>query len=173
MELGTIITGIILLLVFVLPIVLLNQKRAKDGKQFSSELFDFALKNHCKISEHEFWNNSALGLDKETHQLYFIKNAVNHKIKLKIDLLEIQKCRIVNTNRNIKYKGENHNVIDKLELAFISRDKSKPEVFMEFYNTDVNNATLSGELQLIEKWFKIINEQLARITQENHKVQLA
>jgi len=172
MESGTTITGIILLLIFVLPIVFLNRKRKKDGKQFSSELFDFASKNNCKISEHELWNNTALGMDKEKHQLYFIKNAANNKIKYKIDLLEIQKCRVVNTIRNIKYKGETHKVIDRLELAFIFRDKNKPEVFLEFYNTDVDSATLSGELQLIEKWFKIVDEQLGQVVHKNLKVQL-
>jgi len=168
MEPGTIITGIILLLAFVVPIVFLNKKSSKKGKQFFSELINFALKNNCKLSEHELFNNMALGIDKETHQLYFIKNSANNKIKHKIDLLEIQKCRIVNTSRNIKYKGENHKVIDRLELGFISRDKSKPEIFLEFYNADIDSAALNGELQLIEKWFKIIDEQLARVTQENH-----
>lgn len=172
MELGTTLTGIALLLIFVLPIVFLNKKRTKDGKHFSSELFDFAIKNSSKISEHELWNNTAIGIDKETHQLYFIRDAANNKIKHKIDLLEMQKCRIVNTSRNIKYKGENHKVIDKLELAFVSRDKSKPEIFLEFYNTDFDSATLSGELQLIEKWFKIVDEQLGQVVHQNIKVQL-
>jgi len=172
MESGTTIVGIILLLAIVLPIIFLVSKKSKNGKQFSSELFDFASKNNGTISEHELWNNTALGLDKETHQLYFIKNAANNKIKHKINLLEIQKCRIVNTSRNIKYKGENHKVIDRLELAFTSRDKSKPEILLEFYNTDYDSATLSGELQLIEKWFKIIDGQLGQVIHENIKVQL-
>jgi len=51
-------------------------------------------------------------------------------------------------------------VVDKLELSFYPVEKGKPEISIEFYNDEYDSLTLSGELQLAEKWEKLLNEQL-------------
>jgi hypothetical protein len=51
----------------------------------------------------------------------------------------------------VKYNKELVNVIDRIELIF-SFNNHRPELSLEFYNTDYDQLTLSGELQLAEKW---------------------
>jgi len=50
-------------------------------------------------------------------------------------------------------------VIEKLELTFTSNNKQLPEITVEFYNAAYDNAVLSGELQLLEKWQKIASSR--------------
>lgn len=166
MESGTTIIGLILLFIMVLPFILLSKKKSKGGKHFLSILFDLAKKNNSKISEHELWNNVAVGIDRDTHQLYFIRKTATNNIVYNIDLSEIQKCRLVNSNRKVNYKGGSYNVIDRLELAFTYCDKIKPEIILEFYNSEYDSVALNGELQLASKWLKIINTELAQKTQK-------
>jgi len=166
MESGTTIIGLILLLIMVSPFILLSKKKSKGGKQFLSILFDLAKKNNSKISEHELLNNVAVGMDRDAHQLYFIRKKENNNIVNNIDLSEIQKCRLVNTSRKVNYKGGSYIVVDQLELAFTCTDKNKPEIIFEFYNSEYDSLTFNEELQLASKWLKIINTELAQIIQK-------
>lgn len=80
-----------------------------------------------------------------------------------ITLSEVQKCRVINSESTVNHTGGTHKVIEKLELTFTYRDKGKPEAVLEFYNTDSDSLTLTGELQLAEKWNKIANDCLSAI----------
>lgn len=53
----------------------------------------------------------------------------------------------------------NYKVVTKLELSFISLHQGKVEQTWEIYNADIL-PQLNGEIQLIEKWCKLINKQL-------------
>lgn len=160
MDTGTTIIGIIILLLCILPLVIMTRKANQKERQFSRDLFDFAKKSNSKLSEHEIMNNIAIGLDKENNQLFFLRKKENIEAEFQINLLEIQKCRVLNSNRTVNSKEGNYKVIDKLALAFTYLDKNKQETVLDFYKSELNNFSLNGELQLIEKWLKIINDLL-------------
>lgn len=166
MGTGTIIFVLVVLIGIVLPIVLLNSKKKNKEKQFIKTLFDLAEKNNCKISEHNLWNNTLIGIDKETRKLFFIRKTDNNLTTNEIDLSEIQKCRIVKSNRIVNNKDSENNVVDKLELSFAFRDTKKSETILEFYNTNRDNLTVYRELQLIEKWSELVNATIAVINQK-------
>ena len=164
MDFGTIF-GLIFLIICVLAVVLVNSNKKKKGKRFSQTLFDMVEKNNCKISEYDLWNNTLIGIDKDSHYLFFIRKTDSNVITNEIDLSEIQKCRVVNSARIVNNKKSSSNVIDKLELSFSYRDPKKNETTMEFYNTNRDSLTVYRELQLIEKWSEIINTDIAVFVQ--------
>lgn len=166
MDSGTTLTGILLLLMCILPIVYLTRKRKKRENLFLQSLFSSAEKSNCKISQHDIWSNSAIGIDKEFPKLFFIRKTANNEISKEINLSEIQKCRVITTSRSVITKGGNQSVIDKLELAFANREKNMPEIMLEFYSTDHDSFSLSGELQLTEKWSEIANATIANLAQK-------
>lgn len=130
-------------------------KRKKENKKLQL-LSAVASKHNSSITQHEFFGNLLIGLDEKSNYLFFINKSLP-ETEEPINLSEIQKCRVVNTSRAVM----NTTVIDKLELCFSPTDKNKPQVFLEFYNSD-NNPTLVGELQLIEKWADIIKNRLKK-----------
>ena len=85
--------------------------------------------------------------DIETHQL--------------VTLHEIQRCHVITATRNGSNEDGIFKIIDKLELVFEHRDKRKADTILEFYNADYSSPTLTGELQLVEKWCKMLNDKIA------------
>lgn len=165
MDFGTIF-GLIFLIICVLAVVLVNSNKKKKKKQFLQTLFYLAEKNNCKISEYDLWNNTLIGIDKETHKLFFIRKTADNADSNEIDLLDMQKCRVVSSNRIITDKERSHSVIDKLELVFTSSNPKKQDAILEFYNTNRDSLTVYRELQLTEKWSEMVNENIACITKK-------
>ena len=164
MGFGTIF-GLVILIIIVLAVVIVNSNKKNKKKQFMQTLSDLAEKSNCKISEHDLWNNTLIGIDTAAHKLFFIRKTADIAISNEIDLLGIQKCRVINSSRVISNNETNHTVIDKLELALTSPDAKIADTMLEFYNTNRDNLFLNGELQLAEKWAVIVNENIAGIKQ--------
>jgi len=164
MDFGTII-GLVLLLIIVLAVVIVNSNKKNKKKQFVQTLFDLAEKSNSKISDNDVWNNTLIGIDKNAHKLFFIRKTGDNSISNEIDLIGIQKCRVINSSRVVTNNETNHTVIDKLELALTSPDAKIADTMLEFYNTNRDNLFLNGEQQLTEKWAAIVNENIAGIPQ--------
>ncbi len=169
MESGTIITGIIIISIFMLPFILVNKNKSKERKKFLSTLFDLAQKNKSVISMHIEWNNAAIGIDKITHQLFFIRQNNGDKIEISIRLSEIKKCKLINSSREVSYKGDHCKVIDRLSLQFTFQDISKPPVLLDFYNDEYDNLTPNGEQKITEDWLQIVSQELSVIASEKPK----
>lgn len=160
MYLGTTLSGVLLVAVCILPLVIANRRRSKKQLQLLNNLQAFADKFNAKITDHECWNGTAIGVDKELMKLFFIRSNEGIQFEKEISLIEIKSSSIAKTGKSIKNKdGETH-FIEKLELELQMKESSKPKVLLEFYNTNRDNITLSGELQVLEKWVKYINELL-------------
>jgi hypothetical protein len=48
-------------------------------------------------------------------------------------------------------------------MSLVNPDKNKPDTKVEFYNADYDRLTLTGEVQLSEKWCKILNDKIAEL----------
>jgi len=146
--------------IFVIPSVWIYISNLKKEKQLKNKLFNLAATSSCAISEFDFWKNSAIGLDKNRHKIFYVRNIKSEEYKKEVDLSEIQKCRVINASRSLHSKNGNYTAIDKLELIFTFRDKNIPEVGLEFYNTTHDSLSLAGEVQLVEKWSGIVDMEL-------------
>ena len=69
-----------------------------------------------------------------------------------VNLKEFQICKVKNTSRGVN----NTSVIEKLELVFLPKDKTKKEVALEFFNSD-HSIQIVDELHAIEKWCNRVN----------------
>ena len=160
MDSGTIIFVAILVLSCVIPLVIVNRNKSKKEKLFFRALTDLAEKSNCRISEYDLWRNTEIGIDKAARKLFYIRNMENEEVKKEINLAEIQKCRVFNSSRTVINNSSNQIVTERLELAFVNRDKNVPDVTLEFYNSTTDSLYLNGEIQLTEKWAGIINSVL-------------
>jgi hypothetical protein len=152
---------VMVVLIFVVPSIWMYLSRMKSEKQFKKKLFNFAESMNSTISELDFWKKSAIGIDKTLHKLFYIRITNSEEYKKEIDLTEIQKCRVLNASRSMNNRNGNFTAIDKLELIFTYRDKNKSEIALEFYNPIHDSLSLAGEVQLIEKWLRIVDAELS------------
>lgn len=165
MNFGAIV-GLIFLIALILIIIMVISKNKNSKKQILQTLFSLAEKSNSKISEHDIWNNSLIGIDKDSHKLFFIREMAGNGISEAIDLSEIQKGRVVHSNRIVTTKESSHTVTDKIALVLTLSDPKKPDLELEFYNTNRDNLFLNGELQLAEKWAEIVNNNISGITRK-------
>ena len=161
MDLGATIVGIAILVLCSIPFIVISRNHRQRKQNLLQGLINFARKNQGNISRYDVWNKSIIGMDDTTPRIFFAKKAAHGEIQQMISLAEVQKCRVVTSDRLIGQDVANQKVIEKLELIFTHWEKSTPESVVEFYNTDTDIPTLTGELQLAEKWCKMVNDGLA------------
>ncbi|MBN2603436.1 MAG: hypothetical protein JXA91_04830 [Candidatus Thermoplasmatota archaeon] len=137
-------------------IVFIRSRNKNRDKKILAPLLSFARENNSEISYFDTWDKTLIGLgDKENNSLFFIRNIPEREIREKINLSEVSECRMLKTERKVKYGKETVIVTDRIVLAF-SFYKHKPEVCLEFYNSDYDELTLCDELQLALKWTGMI-----------------
>ena len=128
------------------------RNRNREKKTFSALQY-FALEHDCVISSYDHWDKTLIGIDnKEINKLFFIRTTPNKDYREAINLSEVMNCKLDKVERTGRYKEDKVSVIDKIELILSFVDTKKPDIVLEFYNTDYDQLTLSGELQLAQKW---------------------
>lgn len=159
MDLGSTIIGVVSIVLFMLPFVLLNRGRKKREKVLLQSLNKIASQHKCKIKKHEIFNNFIIGFD-DSQNILFYYNRLDHNDGIKvIDLKEIESCKVVITNRTYNNRQGSQRIVDKLELCFYPYVQVEQNIHLVFFNSDLN-MQLSGELQSIENWSKYINDRL-------------
>lgn len=153
----TVITVSVLIVLCVLPIVLINRNSKNKVRKSLSALQQFAAENQAKLSEYEMFNEIAIGIDKESRQLFFIRTTKEQVLQQNIRLSDFKKCRLTETGHSVGTVR----VIAKLDLVFKPVMANQKEVTLNIYNTDYDNLTLGGEMQFGEKWSAQVNNELA------------
>lgn len=159
MDLGTAIVGLILILLFIVPFIIMHNNRVKKEYKMLHRLEENAQQHHCNISQHEFCGDFVLGIDESRNLVFFFKQKKEEAISQFVDLAEIKTCQVVKKTRDIKNDIGNLSIIERVELSFTPTNKNKGETSFELYDEETNTQ-LSGELQFVDKWTKQINDRL-------------
>ncbi|MRT92254.1 hypothetical protein [Ancylomarina sp. 16SWW S1-10-2] len=159
MNLGSTITGAILVAICVVPVVMMEHKRKKKERKTLQSLINIANQHNCKVSKHEICGDFVIGIDETKKHVFFSKQLADGVVNQSVNLADVKNCVVQNATRRIVNKDSTTNVVDKLELNFIPFDKSKSDITMEFFNSEINTQ-LNGELQSFESWSKLIKSYL-------------
>ncbi|MCB9360919.1 MAG: hypothetical protein H6587_05845 [Flavobacteriales bacterium] len=155
LDLGTAISGGIFIVLCILPFALMYIKRKKNEKQFLQSLLTIAKQQNCQISQYDVFGVFGIGIDQTKNVVFFYRKTKDITYECFANLSAIKSCEIINTS-SIE---STQKIIEKLELRFYPVAIDQQIIKMEFFNR-TSNIQLCGELQLIEKWSAIINNQL-------------
>jgi hypothetical protein len=158
---GTGIVGLVSVLIFAGPFVVIFFNRAQKEKRVLRSLNEIAQQNNCIISQHEFCGDFALGLDESRNFVFFFKQKKGEVILQSVDLSEIQSCHPVKKTRTIRNGKDSVIITERLELNFVPVSKSEGETSFELYDEEVN-VQLSGELQFLDKWVRQLSVRLKK-----------
>jgi len=158
MNLGTIIIGIVCIVLCALPFVLTSRNKKKKEKQLLNALSDFAKQNNSEITKHEVNQYFAIGLDESKNTISFLRKTRDNNKFLFVDLTSIKKCEINNISKSL---NNNEKTIDKLNLNLSTFNKKEPNITLEFFNADLS-FQLANEYDSIENWNTIINKILVK-----------
>jgi hypothetical protein len=156
MELGIVAIGIASVALCAMPFVLTNRSRKSKEKQLLTSLKDVANQHQCEITEYEVFGHYAIGVDPSKNYVFFTSKKEGLMNQQFADLDSIKCCEIANIGKSYARKEK---IIEQLNLNFYSFETSRPDTVFEFYNSEVNYQ-LSGELQSLEKWNKLIKNML-------------
>jgi hypothetical protein len=159
MNLGTAIVGAIFIAIFMLPFIFMLRGRKKKEKQLKQSILTIANNHNCKISQQEISEEFAIGLDETLNQLFFLKKTADKEIAQHVNLAEVKSCKVIKTGNVIGNKEDNYKSLDKLDLHFSFLDRKNQDISFTFYDSE-ENFGLDGEIQMIEKWAKIVNDRL-------------
>ena len=142
-------------------VILVRTGKRKKENRYLSALQSFAREHNSTVSVYDHWDKTTIGMDQLAPcKLFFIRTVPGKEIRQVVELSEVMGCRLSKTARMMKNKKETVNVIDRIELRFTFIQSQMPELALEFYNNDYDSLTLSGELQLAQKWLEMINRFL-------------
>tara|TARA_R110001583_G_scaffold77046_1_gene210156 strand:+ start:8026 stop:8514 length:489 start_codon:yes stop_codon:yes gene_type:complete len=152
MDSGTLIIGLIILVICALPFILSGRNRITNEQNIKKAFFELAQKNNTSILQNDFWFKTAIGINTTSHQLFFYRKIKDNETSAIINLSEYQKCSIIKLN-------DGGNNIDIIQLVLVPNAAKKSKIILEFYNSRFTTM-LDGENQLVDKWSKIINETI-------------
>jgi len=160
MNFEILLIGIIISLVFILPIYLFGRSRSKHKKVLKKTLHQLANSTDCKIHISDVWNDFVIGLDSEKRILFFYQKNKDNESSQIIKINEIQKVRISSFSIKNEDRDKGQNYIDQSGIIISFHSSGKKDVFLEFYNSKYGNFSIGPELQIAEKWVKIINSNI-------------
>ncbi len=159
MDFQTIITGAIIIALCFLPYIYMSKRGKKREQKFFQLLLNKSKQLNYNITNYEVMGNIIIGLDETTQELFFLRKVNDEERFQHLNLNEVKQIRLNNLNRMVGAAKNQQKVLDKLQLVFVFKKSSNPEVIFEFFNSD-ESLIVNGELQLIEKWAKILNEKI-------------
>lgn len=162
MNTGIAIIGVLIVVISIIPFILVSRAKRKKEKRLRSEIAGMAKSHGCSISMLDVLKDYAVGADENKHFIFFYKHQNGNETKLAINLADIQSCRVINSTRTIGGRDSQYVITDKVALCLTPVEKSNPEIHLELYSAD-DGTQLVGELELVEKWSKAINNQLKSI----------
>ncbi len=159
LDIGTILLGILCAAICIVPFVLMGRSRRQREQQKLNWLENIAKKHNSRITHHEFCGNLGIALDDKRSLAFFIKEIDGEIFEDYIDLNQMKECRVIRTNISVPKNKENYPLIERLDLCFVPLDSKAKEIKWEFFSRE-HNLQFYGELQVIEKWDKLLNEQI-------------
>jgi hypothetical protein len=164
MELNTLIISVALIVPCVLLVVLIKKYNQKKKKEALASLFKLVAEKECTITMSDYWKdfytNTKIAIDTDKLWLFFIRKINGVENKTALDLSGIKRANVISNTRIVDEGKNKQTVIDVIKLELLSKEKDKPDIFLEFYNNEYDSLIISEELQLAEKWVGIINQSV-------------
>jgi len=160
MDSERIIPGSIIVLIVIIPIILLKLRTYLRKKKIVGSLKKLAQSNDTSIVKYDQWNNSAIGLSKNGTHLFFVSINKQEEKEQAIKLSAYNKCSLINDKAGAAFKEGNYKVTNSVDLVLTG--KSGELELINFYDPERDGSLLTGELELADRWCKIINECTAQ-----------
>lgn len=160
MDFSLIIISILGVILMLIPFVFSDSKTKKANQQLKKVLENLADEWNSALGEYQIIPNTAIGLSKPGNRLFVAKRRGENILQTQLDLSEMKQCTIRTRSRSVTYNSSSTTVTDMIGLGFIPRDKARPELLVELYNSDSDSQTLSDELSTAEKWQRIAQNSI-------------
>ncbi len=157
MDLQAIIIGLVAVALCVLPILYLQIKRKQEKDVLLNSFLLIAAKQQVSVSDYALWDPFfAIAIDQQHKRLLYLSDITDPLRMVQVDLKTVATCIVEKVSSQVN----GNLIIESIALHLRHRDGAKPrESTLLFYQKEMS-LNLSGELQLAEKWKRIIDANL-------------
>jgi len=159
MDLSTTIIGLLILTLFILPVILISRSGKSKGKKFEKDFFSEVSINELKISEKDFWDEFAIGIDTSRNKIIYLDWSGPDRINIIFDLNDVKAFETIPGYRELNKKNFNYKNVNRLGLRFHFKESVKPDVNITFYIAGFGQIT-DDEIKLFKKWLDIIRNNI-------------
>ena len=159
MDSGTIIVAAVFTAICILPFFLTGRKYRKLKRRLSENMSGLAAQKNCRITVQDVAGNFGIGMDEKSEMLFFARLVGDNIVAMEVALAGINKCRL---NNVAKVFDEGEKVIERIELVLYTHPAGGQPIVLGMYNMENDSSTLSGELQVAEKWAELIEKVLLK-----------
>ncbi|MBR5642587.1 MAG: hypothetical protein IKW77_00190 [Salinivirgaceae bacterium] len=143
MDITTLIIGVAIVALCVLPFWLSGNARKRREKKLTDALNEMAQLKSTTICNSEVCGNNSVGIDGSGRWLFYAR--CKGGLRECIDLENVRTCSIIDKP-------------DTIGLSFAT--DAKTDTYIEFYNSNIE-ATSDDESRLAARWHKIVADRLA------------
>jgi hypothetical protein len=163
MDSGSTMIGVWIIVLTILPFIIAYFFKKMKEKKLQKNFLSLAEKEKVVISQKDFWKKCySIGIDTDSKKLLYFNKRLDKERGTLIDLSQIEKCRVVHTDKHLKSQNGNSNLTNKLELVFTFNNSGIPEKSLEFYNNPEFMPTVD-DFSHIENWLNIVNSNLKNV----------
>jgi len=162
MDKGSIILGIAIIVLVVLPFVLPSYFKKRRENILKSRLSHMAGKAGFEISDSDVWGKiHAIGIDNRSERIIYFSKLNNSGTPDIINLNDVGGCRIVQADSGQKSQYGGPHTAYRLFLVFTFKESAREEKAIEFYN-NASFAPIEHDMTLIGKWVGIVRKNLKK-----------
>lgn len=155
MDLSSTIIGVLMLSLFIIPVILLTRAGKAKGKKFEKEFFSEVSRMELNISEKDFWNEYAIGIDKSKKRILYMDWSVPETRVLIIDIKDVKTIEPTPGFKEMNKKGFNYSKGQRLAIKLCHKDNSRMDINILFFVPGFGEQS-DNDVKLFEKWLKLI-----------------
>jgi hypothetical protein len=161
MEFKSVAIGVVLILMFVVPILYMIYRQSTKDKRRLIRLKDLSTQNQMTLDYYELSNSLLLGLDSSSKKLIVVEpqNAMEFDI---IDLSQIDASEISKKSQTERNKHTGKEPLIRVCLELIKNNPKQKVTEIVFYDED-DETSMDADVQLVlaNKWDKLIRMNLS------------
>ncbi len=161
MEFKSVAIGVILILMFVVPILYMIYRQSTKDKRRLKRLKDLCTQNQMTLDYYELSNSLLLGLDSSSKKLIVVEpqNAMEFDI---IDLSKIDASSISKKSHAEMNKHTGKEPLIRVCLEFIKNNPKQKVTEIVFYDED-DETNMDADVQLVlaKKWDNLVRMNLS------------
>lgn len=158
MKISMSLVIIITTLFCVLPYIWFVFIAKNDAQKLKKIIADALKKENVSLSANEQWNKNLIGIDERKNLLLYTKMNSHETPFLRIDLSELQSCRINIKSRDYKKDEKRETELQALDLELTFFTEKDP-IYLNFYDVNDDFAEFF-EMKRIEKWQTLIQQKI-------------
>jgi hypothetical protein len=159
MDTGTMVVGLFMLALCVLPFALIHFNRKKIRGQMLFSISKMVAHEEGKLTDFEFTTSAIIGLDGNQNKVFLYRKHKDRETRELIKLSDFQRCELEKIFSLGQKASQDASEIERVNLKFIPKTKGIEAFLMEFYNAS-ESFNLKDELEFAKNWEIKINKQL-------------